>query len=114
MELSLDEKRVDWLHLKDEVTETFYIRKPMKSELKYLYQHSEPPFGWTGQIYNWFRFLQGLRPIGREDPKYLTLGRLFEHYVKDTLEEFYDLDTMEMKPQYSYLEELYDIVREEK
>lgn len=106
--MSLDERRVDWLGWKDEETGTYLIRKPCTDELKYLLQN---PFlnTTTKQQLNWFRYLKGLPPFGREDYVY-RFGATDQTVA--TLSLFYTKEG-KIRNAYMYLEELYKIIREE-
>ncbi|AUR87458.1 hypothetical protein NVP1101O_047 [Vibrio phage 1.101.O._10N.261.45.C6] len=101
--MKLDELRVEWLNLKDDITEGYHIRK-----VDVLAELSDRPIETVQQL-NWFRYLKGLPPHSR-GYQYQETPWEAEMLKMEVLVEFYTEGRL--KEEFMYLEDLYDIVRE--
>lgn len=103
--MTLDEQRVEWLQREDATTNTYYIRKIDVGEEVVCGQR------FSMQQVNWFRYLLGFPPVGRGKTSWLHKLAAYS-FMSECKTLFYQ--DKELRDEYQYLEDLYDIVREEK
>lgn len=103
--MTLDEQRVEWLQREDALTNTYDIRKIDVEEEVICGRR------FSLQQVNWFRYLLGFPPVGRGETSWLRVEFTYS-FMSECKVLFYQ--DKELKDEYQYLEDLYDIVREEK
>ncbi|QZI86947.1 hypothetical protein MYOV056v2_p0173 [Vibrio phage 184E37.3a] len=106
--MTLDEMRIDWLEKYNPTTGMHYIRKLELWEVVDLVEGNACRNPSIQQL-NWLLYLKGLRPITDHRSIPLDLG-LFK--IAEIVSECYEYN-YKLKEDYWYLEELYQILREE-